>query len=317
MICDTKDPPCPLVSEPRQKPIDLTKSILRAPATIHIDYLKNMNVRASLTLSLICDGKLWGLVACHHFSPRYIPAEQRFILSLIAKVASSKITSLQVAHIVAAHSRLSQLSTDMGHRLGQKSFLDWIRDEKSELLGFVAADGFSFVGEQTIVAGAAPSLDQLKRICGELNKLDKSFVQTDCLIKTLPSLSKIGPVAAGLMAIKIRSDWAIWTKREVIQTLTWAGDPNKPLYSSDTSTLSPRSSFGEWKEKVKETSTPWADYEIHVVGQLQQLLIDVINGRSSNLKAPDTSYMETLRRSIKAHSASMQTRLEGLDIDGL
>ncbi|HEY9713950.1 MAG TPA: GAF domain-containing protein, partial [Chroococcales cyanobacterium] len=66
--------------------LDLTRSVLRAPANIHLEYLKNMGVAASLTLSLICDGKLWGLIACHHTTPKYVGAEQRSVLALVAKV---------------------------------------------------------------------------------------------------------------------------------------------------------------------------------------------------------------------------------------
>ncbi|MBI2809237.1 MAG: GAF domain-containing protein, partial [Candidatus Melainabacteria bacterium] len=309
----------PLVGKSDGK-LDLSKSVLRAASSIHLQYLRNMDVAASMTMSLICDGKLWGLIACHHFSPKYLVAEQRAICALLAKVVSSRITTLSVSATIAATDSLAAVSNTLSKQLSSENFVDAVRDNKHDLFKFVKCDGFSFVGEDWSMASEAHALahDELSLLVKVFNEAKQDIVATDCIEKSFPSLQSLQMVAAGVLAIKVLSNWFIWNRQEIVRSLLWAGDPNKPLYSNDRSdSLSPRLSFESWKENVRGSSAPWEQYEITAADRLRQMLVDSLERTKSKPGVDAHEYLRLIKTSIDNQTAELQAQFKDLDLEGI
>ncbi len=302
------------------KQLDLSRSVLRAASPIHIQYLRNMDVAASLTMSLICDGKLWGLIACHHFSPKYLIAEQRAVCALLAKVVSSRITTLSVAATICATDNLAGVSSVLCKQLMSSDFTESIRDNKYALSKFVKCDGFSFVGEDwsMVHEGLSLSPDELSLLVKVLNESTTDVVATDSLEKTYPALQGLNINAAGILAFKVLDNWFIWNRQELVRSLVWAGDPNKPLYANDKfDLLSPRLSFESWKENVRGTSQPWEQYEVTAADGFRQMVVQSVEHRRTPVRADAHEYLRLIRSSIDSQAAELQNQFKNLNLEGI
>ncbi|HEY9679295.1 MAG TPA: GAF domain-containing protein [Drouetiella sp.] len=300
--------------------LDLSKSVLRAASNIHMQYLRNMDVAASLTMSLICDGKLWGLIACHHFTPKYLIAEQRAVCSLLAKVVSSRITTLSVSATIAATDKIAAVTTELGKQLTVGDLMESIRDNKRSLYQFLRADGFSFVSQDwTIVTeGHAPAPEELSLLVKVLDESNQELVYTDSIENLYPELSSLNLVAAGILGFKVAGNWFIWNRQEVVKSLLWAGDPNKPLYLNDHSNqLSPRSSFNSWKENVRGTSTSWEQYEVTAAERLKKSLVESLEKTKHVHRADAHAYLKLIRTSIDNQAAELQNQFKNLKLEGI
>ncbi|HEY9732186.1 MAG TPA: GAF domain-containing protein [Drouetiella sp.] len=300
--------------------LDLSRSILRSSSPIHLQYLRNMDVAASLTMSLICDGKLWGLIACHHFSPKYLIAEQRAVCALLAKVVSSRITTLSVAATISATDSLATVSNTLSKQLSSDDFIESVRDNKYALSKFVKCDGFSYVdGDWSMVSeGYAMAPDELSLLVKVLNESKQDVVATDSIEKTFPTLQSLNIVAAGVLAIKVSNCWFIWSRHEIVRSLTWAGDPNKPLYSNDrANSLSPRLSFESWRENVRGTSQAWEQYEVTAADRLRQMIAENVEQRKVPARADAHEYLKLIRTSIDTQAAELQNQFKNLNLDGI
>jgi light-regulated signal transduction histidine kinase (bacteriophytochrome) len=300
--------------------LDLSKSVLRAPSEIHLEYLRNMDVSASLTMSLICDGKLWGLIACHHFSPKYLIAEERGVCALLAKVVSSRITTLSVSATIGATDGLATVSNTLCKQFASGDFIESVRDNKHALYKFLKSDGFSFVdGDMQVISdGHAMTSDELSLLVKFLNASNLDVVATDSIEKTFPELKNLNFVAAGVLAIKVLNSWFIWNRQEIIRSLLWAGDPNKPLYSNSRSaSLSPRLSFETWKENVRGTSQNWEQYEVTAAGRFRQMLADSIEKKRATVRTDAHEYLRLIRTSIDNQAAELQNQFKSLNLEGI
>jgi chemotaxis family two-component system sensor kinase Cph1 len=317
MIADVDAIPVAIMGFSKEK-LDLSKSVLRAASPIHIEYLRNMGVAASLTLSLICDGKLWGLIACHHFSPRQLSSEERSVCSLLAKLISSRITAFSVGASIAASKQISEFTIDFEKTVAEGKLIECAREHKHSLLKFVACDGFAVVAPSHIVADSpTPDPDQLMKIVDALNSSGAEVMHTSELASMLPVLKGLESVAAGVLAFKLNSNWFIWTRKEIVRSILWAGDPQKTLPENDSnSRISPRLSFEAWREEVRGKSLQWEEYEVHAVERLRQTLIRVEEGKVRE-ETDLYLYQKGLDASIRADAASLQQQFKNLNLSDL
>lgn len=319
IIPDVDAAPIPLTGK-SSEPLDLSKSVLRAASNVHLQYLRNMDVAASMTMSLICDGKLWGLIACHHFSPKYLVAEQRAVCSLLAKIVSSRITTLSVSATIDATDKLAAVSNTLSTTLATADFVEAVRDNKHSLYKFVQCDGFSFVGDDWSMANEADAMspDELILLVKVLNESSMDVVATDSIEKTFPLLGSLQKVAAGVLAIKVSNNWFIWNRHEIVRSLLWAGDPNKPLYINDKSeSLSPRLSFESWKETVRGTSAAWEQFEVTAADRFRQMLIAGVESKRAKPRADAHEYLRLIRTSIDNQAVELQNQFKNLNLHGL
>ena len=285
LIADVRADPVPIVPQRDElgRPLNLSLSVLRSVSPIHIEYLKNMGVDASLSISIIVDGKLWGLFACHHYAPRCPTFERRSVSELFAQMFSMRLESRERQETVEFERRARDISDQLlGAVASDETLLkdpDWLADI---LLHAIAADGVGvWIGGNHAFSGVTPSAEDFRRIVRALNGTAAGKVfATDHIASILPGAEDFASDAAGLLAIPIsRSprDYVVLFRSELVRSVRWAGDPHKPVeFGPNGPRLTPRESFAEWKELVQGRSQPFTASELRIAETLRATLIEVV-----------------------------------------
>ncbi|HSJ42558.1 MAG TPA: HWE histidine kinase domain-containing protein, partial [Xanthobacteraceae bacterium] len=280
-IPDARYSPMPIVPETNPEtgqPLDLTFSTLRSVAPIHLEYLANMGVRASMSLSMVVHGRLWGLIACHHREPHRLSYSLRSALELFAQLASLQLTTcldLEYARRVAAR-------RDRHHRivesLAGQSFPASLSAKLDDLVQLVSADGVIVHADgETSSAGSVPSSRAIATLLAWLDGQPRvGLWHTDRLAEHAPIDGDDIAAASGLLAIAIPNGsrgYVLWFRRELVKTVTWAGDPRKAVAQS-ANRISPRASFAAWRELTRGRSQAWNGDEIEAANRLRTELLE-------------------------------------------
>ncbi|WP_165231872.1 ATP-binding protein [Aquisphaera insulae] len=292
LIADVAAAPSPLVPEldPRTgRPLDLSPAILRGVSPVHIQYLKNMGVRASMSVSLMREGRLWGLLSCLHYAgARRVPPMVRDACVFLGELVSAQIAVKEDLEGVEYRARLHAVRERLLQRMSAEG--DLARGLTGEdLLALTGASGAAIVHDGACtLSGVAPTEDQVKRLVAWLRvHADGEVFHTDRLASLCPEAAEFAGVASGLIAIrttKIHGHHVLWFRPEVIQTVDWGGDPTKPVEGEGPfGLLSPRRSFALWQEVVKQRSLPWRPWEVDAARMLREAIIAVIVRRAEEL----------------------------------
>ncbi|MEY2858122.1 MAG: hypothetical protein RLZZ74_2434 [Cyanobacteriota bacterium] len=273
------------------QPLDLSLSGLRSVSPIHLEYLQNMGVGASMSISLIQNRQLWGLIACHHSSPKYLPYGVRNVCEFIGQVMSLELATKEKAEDLGYKMTLKSLQTSFIESLSQsKSLLDGLVKLKPSLPSLVSATGAVVCfGDRCIAIGQTPPEAALPDLLNWLKPLlQQDLFHTQCLSKVYPEAESFKAIASGLLALeisKVHRNYILWFRPEVLQTVNWGGNPNKPVevQTDQTLRLSPRKSFKLWREEVTGCSLPWKPCEIEAVAELRSLMVGVVLRQSDKL----------------------------------
>jgi two-component system, chemotaxis family, sensor kinase Cph1 len=278
----------PALLQPAMSPLtgqelDMSLCFLRSASPIHVQYLKNMGVSATLVVSLMVGEKLWGLISCHHYSPRFLHFEMRSVCELIGEAVGTRVAALESfarGQCELAARRLEQKMVESLSRDG-----DWggaLLDGGRSLLLPLGASGAALVFEGRIQAiGEAPSTEQIRALAEWLkSRFIDGFYATASLAAEAPQFVELTGVAAGVSAAQVSGDASellIWFRRERVRTITWGGKPFKsPSDDDDPSELSPRRSFAQWLQVVEGTSDPWTPTDIATAKMIGASVTDVI-----------------------------------------
>ena len=272
------------------RPLDLKFSILRSASPCHLEYLHNMGVGASLTISLIEEGKLWGLIACHHQTPKHISYELRKACEFLGRVIFAEIANREETEDYDYRMKLTYIRSQLLDYMAQSgNFVDGLTKNEPNLLDLTNAQGAAicFNGVWTAI-GETPQEEELNLLVQWLNKnVNEEIFVTDSLAQLYPDADKYKNVASGLLAIPIsRRNYVLWFRPEVIQTVNWGGDPNqayKAIHSQGNLRLSPRKSFEQWKETVRLTSLPWKPVEVNAVLELRKAIVNIVLRQADEL----------------------------------
>lgn len=285
VIADVAHQPVPIVParDAEGQPLDLSLSVLRAVSPIHIEYLKNMGVEASLSISILVDGRLWGLFACHHYSPRCPTFERRSVSELFAQMFAMRLESRERQATVEFERSARDIADQLLGAVASNDALlkdpDWLGEI---LTRAIAADGVGvWIGGSHAFSGMTPSAEEFRRIVRALNSTAAGKVfATDRIASILPDAETFASASAGLLAIPISRaprDYVVLFRSERLRSVRWAGNPHKPVeYGINGPRLSPRESFAEWKELVQGRSEPFTPSEIRVAETLRATLIEVV-----------------------------------------
>jgi chemotaxis family two-component system sensor kinase Cph1 len=265
------------------KPLNLSLSPLRSFSPCHVEYLKNMGVSASMSLGLIKDNKLWGIIACHHYSPKYISYGVRKICEFLAESVIDHLLTAQKTENWQQRDIIKQLQIYLKTALPDEINLltRLVHHESQSLLNLVNATGAAICYSDAItLVGNTPHKSAIRDliIWLETHHRQNTFV-TNNLSKLYPQGETIKTEASGVLALSILLNNAsyhiIWFRPEVIQTVKWAGDPNQSLSVGVDGKikLSPRQSFELWKETVKATAIPWQSFEQEAAERLRDNLL--------------------------------------------
>ncbi|HEY9058509.1 MAG TPA: HWE histidine kinase domain-containing protein [Aurantimonas sp.] len=269
---------------PDGKPLDLSLSVLRSVSPIHIEYLKNMGVTASMSISIVIDGHLWGLFALHHYAARHLPMELRSAIELFGQMVSFVIEGrIQRQRREADESARDLHDSYIAKIVAATPSVTALTDHVEDLREFIACDGLAVWAQgEARTFGQCPEPHEIALLSRFLNRASPSRIYaTDRLSETCPGAEAFTDRAAGVLAIPISRtprDYILFFRKELVQTVTWAGDPGK----EDTVTgpngprLTPRKSFEVWKETVVGRSLGWTESERKSAEALRISLMEVL-----------------------------------------
>jgi two-component system, chemotaxis family, sensor kinase Cph1 len=265
-----------------QGELDMSMCYLRSMSPLHLQYLMNMGVTATLVISLVREGRLWGLVACHHYQPRNLSYAVRAACELLGEAISTRIAAIENyarAQVAIQVRRLEQRLVEATSTEG-----DWrlalFRNPRTLLQPLDATGAVLFHDGEVLTCGEVPSTPELRALRSWIEEQEgEGPVGTASIGKASPSLASLTPTASGVLAVKLSStqpDYLVWLRKEQLQSYTWAGDPTKPIIDNDPLKLSPRRSFAAWSEIVRGTSAPWTPGELALASAFGDALIDII-----------------------------------------
>ncbi|MFJ5370582.1 GAF domain-containing protein, partial [Bosea sp. CER48] len=286
------------------EPLDLSYAHLRSVSPIHCEYLRNMGVSASMSVSIIVDGALWGLIACHHYSPRSLSMNRRIAAEIFGEFFALQLGALTQKQLLLAAERardfLNGLLTSASHVTDAASFLG---HHLAEFRDLVESDGVGVwvQGEWRAEGSAAPAefAGELAAFAGEV--CDGRVWATTSLADALPAARAHIDSFAGLLIIplsQIPRDYLFFFRKELIHTIEWGGDPNK-TYSTGPhgDRLTPRQSFAVWKETVAGHSKSWTPVERELAESARRTLIEVVL-RQSELLADERNKAEIRQKML-------------------
>ena len=270
----TAVPIIPELSPLTGEPLDISRSGLRAVSPIHIEYLKNMEVGASLTAAIIVKGQLWGLIACHHKTAKHLDFYQRESCRFLAQMFSTEL-SLQentalISRVKYSESIRRQLVVQMN---GESNVVTALTEENVKFTQLISCGGGAiFMKDRWKVIGKTPEEEQLESLLNFIKEQPKSHFLTRNISAVFPEAEAYKETASGVICLKIsESTYIFWFKPEKIQEVNWGGNPqNKAFYNEKEQRLSPRKSFEKWTEKLTGISEAWQETDKDMVRALRE-----------------------------------------------
>ena len=285
MITDIDAVPVRMMPEldEHKRPLDLSLAVLRSVSPIHVEYLRNMGVKASMSISIVVEGELWGLFACHHYSPRCPSFERRSVCELFSQMFSMRLESRERKTTVEFERHARDLCDQLLSGVASDETLlndpEWL---SSILISAIPADGVGvWINGNYAFSGQTPDTRSFSQIIRALGATASGKVfATDCIADLVPEASAFASQAAGMLTIPISRtprDYVVLFRAERVRAVRWAGDPHRPAeYGPNGPRLTPRKSFDEWKELVENRSEPFTPSQVRVAETLRATLIEVV-----------------------------------------
>ncbi|MGN7293725.1 HWE histidine kinase domain-containing protein [Rhizobium sp. SAFR-030] len=285
VISDASGTRIPVVPEfdDMQAPLNLSFAHLRSVSPVHCEYLRNMGVAASMSISIIVDGELWGLIACHHYSPRALSMPQRIAAEMFGEFFSLHLSALKQKQILdtanVARKSLDRFLQAAAHNPDIAGLLRQSLDEFSAIL---PCDGVGlWLDGLWTGQGTTPSASGVAMLADFVSSVANSRIWgTDQISQHLLGSESFAPDVCGVLAIPLSQrprDYMFFFRKELVQTLNWAGNPDK---SYDTGPLgdrlTPRKSFAIWKETVHMKAQRWTDGEWEIAEAIRAVLVEIV-----------------------------------------
>ncbi|OKL41289.1 ATP-binding protein [Pontibacter flavimaris] len=293
------------------EPSNIILSELRNPSEIHLEYLQNMGVQATLSVSIVVNGKLWGIIACQHKAPQFVNYWQRQLCLNVAQAFANGVLAHQEQHDQRQLEELRRQEEQLMRRLMQSSNLEEeLQAQKPAILALTEASGLALLlGGKCYTHGLTPGEDDLKALADWLSReAAGSTFHTRNLSREYPAAAAISGPASGLLALEIsrlNKEYLLYFKPEISEKRIWAGKPDKET-EEKSRRIHPRKSFARWVQVIRGKSLPWGLNEVEMA---QTLVKDLISVVLRNQK----EHLETLNKQLVQSSgvvASKNRRLE-------
>lgn len=280
----------PRINPATDKPLDMSDCLLRSVSPMHVEYLQNMGVHATLTISLKVNGELWGLIACHNYQPKYLSLKIRSVCEIFGKLVALRILEDTESeknrvkdYCMSAFADLFKaIAVDNGDVKGA------FQMHGQTLMSQFDCIGVALVTDSELICfGATPGDSQLLTCAAWLSCQELSLLSSNHLIADLEGNARffdLGGDFAGLLAVRtglVDNQWLLLFRHKKIQAITWAGNPVKNAFIDSSASapgqmlLQPRRSFALWREEVKDQSLPWTDAQITMAAYLRAQIIDL------------------------------------------
>lgn len=281
IIPDANYVPSPLVSGEIFAPqsLDLSRSVLRSVSPVHLQYMRNMGTISSMSVSIVSEGRLWGLVSGHHAAPKLVPYLVRSACDMLTRMASTQLaafhTSGRLQQMLHFHAVQRTVLTELA---AEQNYLDGLAKQLPALREITNAAGVALIHDKDLWRdGELPDDAALLDLAAWLDSLPEFDVfHSSHLCAEVPWADRIREHASGLIAVRISSvqrRYLLWSRPEVVKTVRWAGEPAKD--ESAAGPLNPRASFAEWKEIVRGRSAAWTPMEVESARDFRAALITI------------------------------------------
>lgn len=261
-------------------PLDMSDSVLRSVAPVHMQYLRNMGVGASASVSIVKDGVLWGLVACHHPSPKLMPYDVRAACRALAGGLARQVRAKEEGEAYRERLRLRGMEDEVTARFSRLGGLEAnLEDGLAELRRMMDADGVAVLRGAALHAdGFRPPAAAIRQLAGwVLARGAEPPFATSELSQVLPQAADYAVEASGLMAVVVNPEEPfviLWFRAEAVELVNWAGNPHKAVSVGPGEALTPRASFDAWRETVRGRARRWTLAELDAAVRLRDLLLD-------------------------------------------
>jgi len=311
VIEDANYQPSPLVpaNNPRTgRPLDMSFAALRSVSPVHLQYMRNMDTLASMSLSIVVDGQLWGLISCHHREPRAVGFQTRTACELLSSVLSLQIESREshasTRQLLDLRQRIVQMLSAMADH---DSISGGLLELPEVMLEFAAASGAAVISAERVdLIGVTPPAAQVNALVHWLAKRgDEVVFHTDNVERDIDELPELARHAAGVLAVaisQIHSHYLVWFRPEQARTVNWAGRPEKEIDAQGK--LNPRHSFERWREEVRGFSAPWEPPIIGAVVELRTSVLGIVLRKAEEL-AQLTGELRRSNKELEAFSYSV------------
>jgi light-regulated signal transduction histidine kinase (bacteriophytochrome) len=286
VIADARYVPVPILPVLRPdtgQPLDLGFSLLRSVSPVHCQYLENMGVRGSMSLSLLANEQLWGLITCAHPQPLLVSHSVRTMCAAIAQLLSMQITALQTRNEQQQREQKSRLIQELtaAMRLADDDVLQGLINHPDQLQELTDASGVAVLIEDRLeLFGECPSVEQVRALylwvreqCLESGEP----LMTDALQNRHGSSALYSDVASGLLAFvlpKPTDNGVLWFRPQLRSSMKWSGNPDEHFSAGSDNRLQPRTSFALWEKLVEGRSQEWSTADYYAASELRRNAIE-------------------------------------------
>lgn len=290
LIPDATYEPVPLVSgDPAwdARALDLSHAGLRSVSPVHLEYMRNMGTLASMSVSIMVQGRLWGLISCHDHAPRQLPFQTRAACEHLGRLLSLQIAAREDTTEVAERLELRQLTLNIvSHLADGDSTLQRMVAEPAPLLRLAQASGAAvLLDDDCWTTGDTPDRAQIAALARWIAAKNRDVWSTDRLAEDYPPAAGFVAQASGVLAVSIsqvHQHLVLWFRPERVRTIRWAGDPRKELRAAG-GRIHPRKSFASWQEQVRGRSAPWSAAQEGAAAELRHALIGIVLRRAEEM----------------------------------
>ena len=290
-------------------PLDLSFAALRSVSPVHLEYMRNMGTGSSMSISLLVDGELWGLLSCHSRGPRRVNAQIRAACDVLGQILSLKIGERERASRAARKIELKRIETRLLAAMALASgFEAGLKANPEAWLALADAEGAAVISGDAITRfGSTPTEAELRRLTAWLEQRGTDdLLATESLAALWPEAEAFAGVASGLLAApvsQIHASYLLWFRPEVVRTVDWGGDPSKPAAPAG-GRLHPRKSFETWKQQVRLTARAWTEEEVESVRDFRSAILNLVM-RAAEQRAELTGELERTNRELESFAYSI------------
>jgi two-component system, chemotaxis family, sensor kinase Cph1 len=273
----------PLLNPVTNSFTNLIDADLRSVAAVHLEYLKNMKVAASMSTRIVDGGKLWGLIACHHKTAKYLSFEECSVFELLSGIISSRISSLHSSESFAIRELLNaQLNNIVDFVYKEQDPVGSLLNKKADIQKFLGSEGLAVCWNGTIeTTGECPTKNELGILLYWLQGRTSNEVYAEpALPFVFEEAAQYADVASGVIALPVtaaKGNYILGFRPEVVKQVEWGGNPNDALtFEKNSTRYHPRNSFTLWQEVVRNTAQPWTTEEIESAEKLRKIIAELI-----------------------------------------
>jgi two-component system, chemotaxis family, sensor kinase Cph1 len=289
--------------------LDMSFAQLRSVSPVHLEYMRNMGTGASMSVSIMVDGMLWGLISCHSVEAHTVAHTLREACDFAAEALAMRIGALSRAEDAARRVELSQVTSRLLAAMSaEPDWLDGLFQNGDLLLEQVSSLGACVITPTHLrTFGVTPGDEDLRRLVSFLEQRgeDREFLATQSLASLYPAAESFADKASGVLAIRIsrlHASWLIWFRPELVRTVKWGGNPHKLV--AERGRIHPRKSFDAWRELVRLQSAPWSDAELSAARDLRSAIVGVVLRKAEEL-AQLSSDLQRSNKELEAFSYSV------------